>query len=154
MQEALDIFTIVLAGLMVGNELAIAVFIHPILDRLPEKAHLPTAIAIARFLGRVMPFWYGLVLVLLGLAAFLHHRVSGEWSWPLIISSALWAVSIGFTIAALVPINNRVASWTEASRPNNWRTDRHRWDVLHRWRVLLLTIAFALLVFGLHICGA
>ena len=152
--QALDIFTIIFAGLMVGNELAIAAFIHPILDRLPEKAHLPAAIEIARLLGRVMPIWYGLVLVLLGLTAFLHHRISGVWSWPLIVAAGLWAVSIIVTIAALVPINNRVASWTEASRPDDWKADRHRWDVLHRWRVLLLTIAFVLLVFGLHIRGA
>ena len=32
--EVLNVIAIIAAGLMVGNELAIAVFVHPALDRL------------------------------------------------------------------------------------------------------------------------
>ena len=41
---------------MVGSELAIAAFVHPTLDRLPDNVHLPVASALARVLGRFMPF--------------------------------------------------------------------------------------------------
>ena len=57
-------------------------------------------------------------------------------------SLALWVVSIIYTLTALVPINNRIAAWTEASRPADWKISRSRWDLLHRWRVLLLAVAF------------
>jgi hypothetical protein len=45
------------------NELAIAAFVHPTLDRLPDNVHLPMASAVARVLGRFMPFWYILVFL-------------------------------------------------------------------------------------------
>ena len=59
--EILNAVSIVIAGLMVGNELAIAAFVHPTLDRLPDDVHLPASIALARLLGMFMPFWYALV---------------------------------------------------------------------------------------------
>jgi hypothetical protein len=43
-----------------------------------------------------------------------------------------------------VPINNRIKS----NPPSDWKTYRRRWDLLHRWRVVLLTIAFAFLIVG------
>jgi hypothetical protein len=54
MLEALNVVAIIVAGLMVGCELAIAAFIHPTLDKLPDDAHLPAASAIARMLGTVI----------------------------------------------------------------------------------------------------
>ena len=62
--EILNVVSIIIAGLMVGNELAIAAFVHPTLDRLPDDVHLPAAIALARLLGIFMPTWYILVFLL------------------------------------------------------------------------------------------
>jgi len=62
--EYLNVGAIIVAGLMVGSELAIAAFIHPTLDKLPDDAHLPAASAIARVMGTAMPFWYILTLLL------------------------------------------------------------------------------------------
>jgi hypothetical protein len=53
--EALNVVAIVVAGLRVGNELAIAAFIHPTLNRLPDGVHLPVVIALAHLLQKVMP---------------------------------------------------------------------------------------------------
>jgi len=61
MMEYLNVVAIIFAGLIVGSELAIAAFVHPTLDRLPDNVHLPVASALARVLGRFMPFWYILV---------------------------------------------------------------------------------------------
>ena len=52
MMEFLNVVAIIVAGLMVGSELAIAAFVHPTLDRLPDNVHLPVASALARVLGR------------------------------------------------------------------------------------------------------
>jgi uncharacterized membrane protein len=65
MMEVLNVVAILVAGLMVGRELAIAVFVHPTLDRLPDDVHLPAAGALARVQGRFMPFWYILFFCLL-----------------------------------------------------------------------------------------
>ena len=64
MTEVLDVVAIIVAGLMVGSELAIAAFVHPTLDKLPDDVHLPAASAIARVMGTAMPFWYILTLLL------------------------------------------------------------------------------------------
>ena len=45
MMEYLNVDAIIVAGLMVGSELAIAAFVHPTLDRLPDNVHLPVASA-------------------------------------------------------------------------------------------------------------
>lgn len=150
MIQLLDVIAIVAAGLMVGNELSIAVFVHPSFDRLPDSAHLPSATAVARLLGRVMPFWYGLVLALILSDAFARWRASGQIPRLIAVSSLLWVVSIAYTIAALVPINNRIASWTQSNLPADWKSYRRRWDLLHRWRVVLLLAAFTTLVIGIQ----
>ena len=62
--EALNVVSIFVAGLMVGCELAIAAFIHPTLNTLPDKVHLPAASAIARVMGTAMPPWYAFTLLL------------------------------------------------------------------------------------------
>ena len=51
MMEYLNVVVIIVAGLMVGSELAIAAFVHPTLDRLPDNVHLPVASALAPVLG-------------------------------------------------------------------------------------------------------
>jgi hypothetical protein len=51
------------SGLLVGNELAVAVFIHPVLYSISDEAHVRVAQPLARRLGRSMPFWYAISLV-------------------------------------------------------------------------------------------
>jgi len=60
MMEALGVVVIIVAGLLVGTELAIAALVHPTLDKLPDDVHLPAASALARVLGTVMSVWYPL----------------------------------------------------------------------------------------------
>jgi uncharacterized membrane protein len=148
MMEVLDVITIIAAGLMVGNELAIAVFVHPALDRLADDVHLSAASALARVLGRYMPFWYVLVLLLTLAEALLHWHLWGRWPVWLAVSAILWVLAIVYTVVALVPINNRIASWTQATPPADWKALRNRWDLLHRWRVALLTVALTFLIVG------
>ncbi len=38
--------------------------------------------------------------------------------------------------------------YEKVTPPADWKTFRSRWDLLHRWRVVLLTIAFAFLIVG------
>jgi hypothetical protein len=148
MMEYLNVVAIIVAGLMVGSELAIAAFIHPTLDRLPDNVHLPVASALARVLGRFMPFWYILAfLFTLAEVLFQWHQSSRLPIW-IATSAVLWALASVYSITALVPINNRITSWEKVTPPADWKTFRNRWDLLHGWRVVLLTIAFAFLIVG------
>ena len=144
MMEVLGITAMIVAGLMVGSELAIAAFVHPTLDQLPDDVHLPAASALARVQGRFMPFWYILVCLLTLAEVVIQWRQSGRLPIWIAASAVLWILAILYSVTALVPINNRLKS----NLPPDWKTYRHRWDLLHRWRVVLLTIAFAFLIVG------
>jgi uncharacterized membrane protein len=148
MMEVLDVVAIIVAGLMVGNELAIALFVHPTLDRLPDAVHQPVASALARLLGKFMPYWYVLVLLLTIAEVLIRWHHAGHLPVWFAASALLWVLASGYSITIEVPINNRIASWTEATAPPDWKTFRNRWDLHHRWRVALLTIAFAFLIVG------
>ena len=146
--EILNVVSIIIAGLMVGNELAIAAFVHPTFDRLPDDVHLPAAIALARLLGIVMPFWYILVFLLTLAEALIYWHQSGRLPIWIAASAILWVLASVYSITCLVPINSRIASWEKGNPPADWKRFRSRWDLFHRWRVLLLTIAFACLIVG------
>ena len=147
--EVLNVVAIVVAGLMVGCELSIAAFIHPTLDTLPEEVHLPAASAIARVMGAAMPLWYALTLVLTLVEGAIDWHTSGRLPIWMVASSALWVLVIVCTITILVPINNRIASWEASTPPADWKRYRSRWDLLHRWRVVVLTTALVLLIVGI-----
>ena len=147
--EVLNVIAIIVAGLMVGSELAIAAFVHPTLDRLPDAVHLPAASALARVLGKFMPFWYVLVFLLTLAKVLIPWHQSGRLPMLIVTSAILWALASVYSITALVPINNRIASWEKVTPPAEWKTFRRRWDLLHRWRVVLLAIAFAFLIEGI-----
>ena len=148
MIEILSIVAIIAAGLMVGSELAIAAFVHPTLEKLPDSVHLPVASALARVLGRFMPFWYGLVFLLTVAEVAIQWCQSGGLPIWFATSAILWILATAFSVTMLVPINNRIISWERETPPVDWKTSRNRWDRLHRWRVLLLTTAFAFLIVG------
>ena len=146
--ETLNVIAILVAGLMVGCELAIAAFVHPTLETLPDAIHLPAASALARVLGRFMPFLYILVFLLTVAESVIKWHQSTRLPIWVATSAILWMFAIVFTVTTLVPINNHIASWEKVTPPADWKTFRSRWDMLHRWRVVLLTIAFAFLIVG------
>lgn len=149
MTIAYDIATSAVTGLMAGNELAVAAFVHPQLHRLGKSAHVQAAPLLARVLGRVMPLWYGLALVLILGAAYEHRPFLKGPGLFISLAVALWALTIVFSVAMLVPINNRIAKLNPDQPYDCWLQDRCRWDQLHQVRVILLIMAFVLLLTGL-----
>lgn len=143
--ELFNVVVILVAGLLVGCELAIAAFVHPTLDRLADEVHLPAASALARVLGRFMPPWYAVVFLLTLAETAVQRRQAGLVPVWLAASGALWLLAIVYSVVALVPINKLI----ESNPPADWKTYRRRWDRLHRWRVGLLTVALGFLVEGI-----
>lgn len=145
--DVLGVVTVVVVGLLVGVELAVAVFLNPIFDRLPGDAVLAARSDGARVLGRVMPFWYSGSIVLAVVWAVLAW--GGGVAVPVVVAAALLVVAIVASIALLVPINDRVKTWTAGDAPADWRAQVSRWDRLHLGRVALLVAAFTLVAVGL-----
>jgi uncharacterized membrane protein len=145
--HVLDTITITFAGLMVGNELALSAFVNPAVWQLASGPQAQAVSILARSLGRVMPVWYGLCLVLLALESFL-HRHEAAWA-PLLAATLIWVGVVVFSIAMLVPINNRIGSLNTAAPACNWKRDHQKWDSLHRVRILLLAIALFALTYAL-----
>lgn len=137
--------TIVSIGMLVGTELAVWVFVNPVLWKLEEGAQARAISLFAVKLGRVMPFWYGASLVLLLVETFLRRNEAG--SSLLIAASAVWATVVLISVLFLVPLNNRMMR-LEGSFPENERRNHRRWDSLHRWRVVALVASMLLLVVG------
>ena len=142
MLDTLAVITATVVGIMVGVEFAVAVFVNPILLRLPAGPSLEARADGGRILGRVMPFWYfGSLILVTWLAA-------ANWGGPAgnaaVAAAALLAVSVVMSIALLVPINNRSATWTAENHPADWRAQHQRWDRLHYARVAIIVAGFVL----------
>ena len=87
-------------------------------------------------------------MLILG-AAFEHRPLSSGPGLFIAMAAVLWAATIVFTLAMLVPINNRIAKMDPQHPYDCWLQDRSRWDHLHQVRVALLIMAFVLLLTGL-----
>ena len=143
----LDIITILCTGLMVGNELTVSLFVNPVIWQLDEPAQAKALSLFARYLGKAMPIWYALSLVLLIVEAYLRRNQPALT--PLLTAIIIWIAVILYTVTTLVPINNRIAALSTGSLPAQWRSEHKKWDTLHRWRILLLTIAITCVIHAL-----
>ena len=142
MLTTLAVITATVVGVMVGVEFAVAVFVNPILLRLPAGPSLEARADGARVLGRVMPFWYiGSLLLVAWLAA---AKWGGPASDAAVAAAGLLAVSVVMSVTLLVPIANRSATWTADDHPADWREQQQRWDRLHYARVAIIVAAFVL----------
>jgi Domain of unknown function (DUF1772) len=143
----LDLVTILCIGLMIGNELAVSVFVNPTLWKLDEHAQAKALSLLARSLGRIMPFWYTLSLILQIIEAYVRRH--GAILDLLLVAIVIWIAIIVYTVSALVPINNRIARLAPADLPAQWWQEHKKWDALHRWRILFLIVAMVFLAYGL-----
>lgn len=139
--EALAVMT---AGMMTGNEFCVSIF-HAQLRTTDERAQFTLGQKSAAVFGKLMPFWYAATLLLSGAVAY-SLRGTGGASVLADAATALFFVSIVYTVTLLVPINSRVVGWTWDTRPSDWTQVRQTWDTRHRLRMSLLLVAFACLV--------
>ncbi|MFD6292287.1 anthrone oxygenase family protein [Streptomyces sp. NPDC060205] len=147
MLDALEVFTTVVVGLMVGVEFSVAFVMNPILNALPEDSRQQGHAHGGRMLGALMPFWYvgSLVLSALWAVAGWHQHGTGL----VVIAAGLLILSVVMSLLLLVPINNRNKTWTPENRPADWQDQLNRWLRFHYVRVAVIIAAFALLVAAL-----
>ncbi|CAG7618450.1 DUF1772 domain-containing protein [Actinacidiphila bryophytorum] len=147
MLSALEVFTTVVVGVMVGVEFCVAFVVNRIFDALPEDSGQLGRAHGGRMLGAVMPFWYigSVVLTAVWAVAGRHHGGTGL----VVGGGALLIVSVIMSILLLVPINNRSKTWTPENRPADWKEQSRRWDRYHYARVAVIVAGFTLLVAAL-----
>ncbi|MFG2898870.1 anthrone oxygenase family protein [Streptomyces zaomyceticus] len=147
MLNALEVFTTVVVGLMVGVEFSVAFVMNPIFNALPEDSGQLGRAHGGRMLGAVMPVWYigSLVLTAVWAVAAWGHAGTGL----VVTAGVLLIVSVIMSILLLVPINNRGKTWTPENRPADWKQQMNRWDRFHYARVAVIIAAFTLLVTAL-----
>jgi hypothetical protein len=138
-----NVVTVFVILVMIGVEFCVSAFINPVMRQLEVEPQAKALSLFARLLGGVMPFWYGACLLLIAVQVWLHR---GTAVFPLlVIAAVLWLAVIVFTVAVLVPINNRIAARSSA----DWQCEHRRWNNLHELRVLVLAIAAFCLVWSL-----
>jgi uncharacterized membrane protein len=142
----LDVLTILCTGLMIGNELAVSLFVNPVIWQLEDGSQAKALSLFAGILGKVMPFWYVLCLLLMIAETYLRRHRPGLTL--VLIAVVIWIAIIVYTVTTLVPINNRIARLADGL-PEGWRQEHKRWDMYHRWRILSLVIAMVCLVWGI-----
>jgi Domain of unknown function (DUF1772) len=137
---------IIATALLLGNEFSIGFFVHPSLARADHTKFLPAIQVFAQFFGKIMPIWMAATLLVHLVLLWL------TWRWPasrtvfLFFAAILWIIIILFSVIGPVPINNRVKAWDIAHLPNDWETQRRRWDTLNAIRVFLIGLAFVSLL--------
>jgi uncharacterized membrane protein len=142
----LQLFAVLILGLMCGSELSVAVFAHPALNRQSQDVHILVRSSFAALLGQVMPFWFA-GSTALNLLLLLPVGHLNEAAWQLAaIALTIQVLAVVFSLVGPVPINNRIAKWTPESFSQDWRDQEHRWDLYHWLRTCGLVVAFILLV--------
>ena len=143
MLELITGAAIVVAGLLVGVELCVAVLVHPVADRLPSAGALTFRSMAARRLGALMPPWYiATVTLAVVMSVLLRATAAGGLSG---VAAALFLATVVLSVTVLVPINNRVKAWSQGDHPPDWRRQLRRWDRWHLLRVLLCLAGLVLL---------
>jgi uncharacterized membrane protein len=149
MRDVVAVVTVVVVGVMVGVEFAVAVFVNPVFDRLPGDGGLAARSDGARVLGRIMPFWYVGSVVLGAVWAGLAWGGAGAAAPRVAAGTALLVLSVAMSVLLLVPINSRVAAWSQEGAPADWKQQVGLWDRFHCARVGVIVLAFALFALAL-----
>lgn len=127
-------------GLLTGVELAVSVFVNPVLRMLDNRSQSEAIRLFARRLGAAMPFWYIASFLLLVAATVRHLHQPGVLL--LAVATGIWVAVILLSVLWLVPINNRLARMDIGAFPEAAQQEHQRWDGLHRLRVAALAVAF------------
>ncbi len=137
--------TLLLAGMLAGNEFGTWAAVHPAMEELSPPERLRAEQALTRRYGAIMPAWMSSALASCFAAALLARGAAG--SRRTLLGALCFAAMLASTRLGNVPINNRTLELTEDDIEEFERI-RDRWGRLHTLRVALTTGGFAALVSG------
>ena len=135
-----NVATILIVVSLVSVEFSVSAFVNPAAWRLDTEPQLKMLSRYASVLGRVMPVWYPVCTLILGIQTWLHWHTSGFRI--LLTVDAIWLLASVASIFFLVPLNSRVAEGAA-----DWQRIHRTWDKRHRVRIAALVIAAILLTY-------
>ena len=135
-----NVVTLFIVLSLVGVEFSVSAFVNPAAWRLDPEPQLKLLGRFASVLGKVMPVWYPVCTLLLGIQTWLRWHTS-EFA-ILLTADAVWLLASVASIFLLVPLNSRVAEGVA-----DWQRIHRIWDKRHRVRIAALAIAAVLLTY-------
>lgn len=135
-----DTMTLFVALTLVGVEFSVSAFVNPAAWRLEPESQLKMLSRFALVFGKVMPVWYPVSSLLLGIQTWLWWHMPGRAM--LLTADAIWVLTAVASIFLLVPLNNRVAEGAA-----DWQRIHRIWDRRHRVRIAALATAAVLLTY-------
>jgi uncharacterized membrane protein len=145
--EAILVLSVLLSGLLAGNELATLIAFHPALRRVPLRSQVEAERALTRRLGVIMPVYMSAALIA-AIAAAVGLAGEAEFGFALAAAVALGAM-LAITLTRNVPLNRRTVEFPPEGDERAWAEIRRPWERLHAIRVVLDIGAFACLVAAL-----
>jgi uncharacterized membrane protein len=137
---------LVLAGLLVGNEVGTKVAVHPSLERLSTPERIRAEQEVTRRYAAIMPFWMSSVIISCLPVLVLSRRTNAFL--PTAAGTACIAGMLASTLIGNVPINDRVLEMSPETDGEEFEELRERWDRLHTLRVVLNVTGLAFLCLG------
>lgn len=127
---------------LLGVEFSVSAFMNPAMWRLEPDAQLKMLSHSALVLGKVMPVWYLLSTLLLGIQTWLHWRTPGRSI--LLTADAIMVLIAVASIFFLVPLASRVAEGA-----TDWQRINRIWDRRNWMRIAAFAAAAFLLTYVL-----
>ena len=135
-----NIVTLFVVLTLLGVEFSVSAFTNPAASRLEPESHLRMLSHSALVLGKVMPVWYSLSSLILGIQTWLCWHTPGRAI--LLAADAIWVlISVG-SIFVLVPLAGRVAKGAA-----DWQRIHRIWDRRNRVRIAAVATAAVLLTY-------
>ena len=138
--------SLVLAGMLAGNEFGTWAAVHPSLGKLGPAERIRAEQEITRRYAAIMPAWMGSTVFSSILALLFSRGTAGFRST--LFGTVCFVGMLASTRIGNVPINNRVLEMDPERDQEEFARLRERWDRLHTLRVALNVAGLGFLVAG------
>lgn len=135
-----NVATLFIVLTLTGVEFSVSAFMNPAAARLEPESQLKMLSHGALVLGKVMPVWYVVSTLLLGIQTWLRWHTPGRAI--LLTADAIMLLIAVASIFFLVPLASRVAQGAA-----DWQRINRIWDRRNRVRIAALAIAAVLLTY-------
>ena len=138
--------SLVLAGMLAGNEFGTWAAVHPSLGKLGPAERIRAEQQITRRYAAIMPAWMGSTVISCLLALLFSRGTAGFRS--ALFGTVCFVGMLASTRIGNVPINDRVLEMDPERDQEEFARLRERWDRLHALRVALNVAGLGFLVAG------
>jgi hypothetical protein len=145
--DVVHFLNLLLAGVLLGNELSTLVAVHPAIRSLPVAGQVTVEQSLTRRYGALMPV---LMTATLASGVVLSATIDADGRALAIAGTACIAAMLAITFVGNVPVNvYTLRVRPEQVDPHEWSRRRRAWDRFHIARVALDAAALVLFLLAL-----